>query len=198
MKKEQVRYVSYNQHKSYIFNISQGVRQGSILSPHLDNIYIESLLKDIVANSDVGTSIYGHYTGIIAYADDIILLSPTMYGLQKLVDKCVEYNNSVAIRINWEKTEFLVSGSAITNAYILLDHYRIKPQNRLKHLGFIWNIKNNIAHVATLDDENIQERINKFWTVIYTLIKGGIRFCHPSTIAHIYKTLAVPTLLYGL
>ena len=29
-------------------------------------------------------------------------------------------------------------------------------------------------------------------------MKGGIRFCHPNTIIHLYKTLAVPTLLYGL
>ena len=60
----------------------------------------------------------------------------------------------------------------------------------------MWNIKK--SGDATLDDVNVQERINKFWTVIHSLIKGGIRFCHPNSIIELYKTLAVPTLTYGL
>ena len=190
--------VRYQNNTSYKFNTSQGVRQGSILSPHLYNIYMEELLKEIEVNCDTGTTLYGYYSGIVAYADDIILLSPTLNGLQKMINKCTEYNESVAIRLNCEKTEFIVSGTEITNTYISMDGYRIKPQNRLKHLGFIWNVRSNKSHLATLNDENIQERINKFWTVIYTLIKGGIRFCHPHTIGHLFKTLAIPTLSYGL
>ena len=37
-----------------------------------------------------GTSLYGHYTGITMYVDDTILMSTTLNGLQKLVDKCIE------------------------------------------------------------------------------------------------------------
>ena len=29
-------------------------------------------------------------------------------------------------------------------------------------------------------------------------LKGGIRFCHPSTIRQVYQSLAVPTLTYGI
>ena len=34
--------------------------------------------------------------------------------------------------------------------------------------------------------------------MIYSLIKGGIRYCSPSSISELYRTLAVPTLTYGL
>ena len=39
--------VSYNGCKSYSFHASQGVFQGSVLSPHLYNIYTEELIKSI-------------------------------------------------------------------------------------------------------------------------------------------------------
>ncbi|XP_065652778.1 uncharacterized protein LOC136080098 [Hydra vulgaris] len=78
--------VSYLGCTSEEFWLSQGVRQGSILSPHLYNIYTENLLEKIVSESKVGTSINGVYTGVIAYADDIILQSSTISGLQNLIN----------------------------------------------------------------------------------------------------------------
>ena len=74
--------VMYNGQRSYWFDASQGVFQGSILSPHLYNIYTEELLNTINEQQTAGTSIHGTFTGIVSYADDIILLSPTRSGLQ--------------------------------------------------------------------------------------------------------------------
>ena len=65
-----VYQVNYNGTTSYRFRAAQG----SILSPHLYNIYTEELLKDIANSADAGTTLHGCYTGIIAYADDIILI----------------------------------------------------------------------------------------------------------------------------
>ena len=57
------------------FSISQRVRQGSILAPYLYNIYFELLLREMESSCNFGASIFGKFTGIIMYADDIILLS---------------------------------------------------------------------------------------------------------------------------
>ena len=67
-----------------------------------------------------------------------------------------------------------------------LDHFKINPKDTLEHLGFKWNIKNRRTHIVSIENENIEERINKFWAVIHSLIKGGIRFCHPDTIAQLH------------
>ena len=69
-------------------------------------------------------------------------------------------------------------------------------QDKLKHLGFTWSLRKNGC--ATLNDHNVQERLNKFWALIYSLIRGGSRFCHPYSIVELYRCLAVPTLTYGL
>nr|XP_047144829.1 uncharacterized protein LOC124818292 [Hydra vulgaris] len=49
--------ISYLGHKSNNFCLTQGVRQGSILSPHLYNIYTESILSQIVSDCKVGTTV---------------------------------------------------------------------------------------------------------------------------------------------
>lgn len=189
--------VLYNGKRSYSFTASQGVFQGSILSPHLYNSYTEELLKMVESSTMEGTSLHGIFTGMVAYADDIILLSPTLTGIQSLINKCTQYFNTTAITLNVDKTEFITSGSRIpTNTFIELNYHQIHPQEKLKHLGFMWNTKKN--HLATLNDANIKERTSKFWSVIHSLIKGGVRFCNPETITELYKTLAVPTLVYGL
>ena len=195
---ENGRYsVMYNGKRSYSFKASQGVFQGGILSPHLYNIYTEYLLKEVEEQSITGTSIHGTFSGIIAYADDIILLSPTLSGLQTLLNTCTQYFDTTAISLNVDKTEFLISHSnLLTGVHINLDHHLISPQNKLKHLGFLWSLRRNGR--ATLNDLNLQERLNKFWALIHSLIQGGIRFCHPSSIIELYRCLAVPTLTYGL
>ena len=137
-----------------------------------------------------------HITGIVAYADDIILISPTLSGLQHLLNKCINFYNNNAISLNIEKTEFITSGLRTPiNTHIEMHFHQILPNDKLKHLGFIWSKKRNYG---TLGGANVCERISKFWSVIHGLIKGGIRFCQPETIIELYKTLAVPTLTYGL
>ena len=48
-------------------------------------IYIKGYFEDIV-NQNVGCKV-GHYRlNVLAYADDIVLLVPSLKGLQKLID----------------------------------------------------------------------------------------------------------------
>ena len=191
--------VSYQGITSNQFSLSQGVRQGSILSPHLYSIYTENILNEIVSECKVGSTINGIYTGVIAYADDVILLSPTISGLQEVIDRFQTYGISNFIKLNTEKTEFLISGkSSIPNNVVQINGSYIYLQNKLKHLGFQWNNGNNNKKIATLQKTNLNERITQFQSVAIALIDSGIRYCQPSTIIHLYNTLAVPKLIYGL
>lgn len=189
--------VLYNGQQSEEFKLSQGVRQGSILSPYLYNTYFDLLLHSTESTSTVGTNLYGQFTGLIMYADDIILLSPTINGLRLLLDECVTYSEQHGIAMNADKTVLLMSGDGEKESYILMNHWYVRPNHSLKHLGFIWNVGNR-QNLATIEDEHVAQRLSKFWTVIYSLIKSGIRFCAPGTIVHMFRSLAVPTLTYGL
>ena len=48
------------------------------------------MMLNEINNMNVGTSLFNVPTNITSYADDIILLSSTLTGFQKMVDKCVQ------------------------------------------------------------------------------------------------------------
>ena len=55
---------------SNCFTVRNGVKQGGVLSPFLFAIYTDSLLKRL-EESGLGCHMGGHFTGALAYADDI-------------------------------------------------------------------------------------------------------------------------------
>ena len=189
--------VHYGSAKSNSFSLTQGVRQGAILSPYFYNIYIEDLISNI-KSLNIGTVLPGDLqTCIIVYADDIILLSPTLKHLQTLVTYCEDFGHEHGIKFNHSKskTQFVISGkSQLPTPTLTLNNTEIFPQETLSHLGFQWAKKRNKLCLQ----QHKTSRIAELWSVTTSLIASGIRHCHPNTIVSLYNTLVIPKLLYGL
>ncbi len=86
----QAAKVKWNGSLSDAFSILNGVKQGAVLSAILFCIYIDDLIKELRHKRD-GCWINNRYVGIAVYADDIVLLSPALDGLQNMVDTCSQY-----------------------------------------------------------------------------------------------------------
>ena len=86
----QTARVKWNGTLSEAFSILNGVKQGAVLSAILFCVYIDDLIKELRRNRD-GCWINGKYVGIAVYADDIGLISPSLDGLQNMVDTCSRY-----------------------------------------------------------------------------------------------------------
>ena len=84
----------------YILN---GVRQGSILSPQLFNIYIDGL-SDILNKSSIGGSIGGKRINHMLYADDLCIVSLSSAGLQQLLSICDQYCAMHSVTFNVKKS----------------------------------------------------------------------------------------------
>ena len=69
---------------SNVFNVTNGSRQGSILSLKEFNIYFDGL-SNILNNSLIGGSLGGKRINHMLYADDICIISLSSAGLQKLL-----------------------------------------------------------------------------------------------------------------
>jgi len=72
-------YVEWYQSWSHMFRVDFGVRQGSVLSPYLFAIYVDNLAQ-------LGQ--FNRVMFIIFYADDILLIAPSIRQLQHLLLIC--------------------------------------------------------------------------------------------------------------
>ena len=92
---------------SDFFTVSCGVRQGSVLSPVLFNMYMNGLQLDLNA-SLTGCHVGNVSVNNISYADDMVLLSPSAKGLNKLLVICKEYASKHDIIYNTSKTKVML------------------------------------------------------------------------------------------
>ena len=90
MYEKQQSNVRWNGVLSNPFPVTNGIKQGSVLSPILYCIYIDGLFTRI-RKEKTGCWVNGNYVGIVAYADDLLLLSPTINGLQEMTKTCEDW-----------------------------------------------------------------------------------------------------------
>ena len=86
--------------------MSSGVRQGGVLSPYFFAVYINYLIADLL-DSSYGIHVGSHFVGCLFYAGDIVLLSPTCYGLQRLVNICEQFASTWDIKFNTAKSQLI-------------------------------------------------------------------------------------------
>ena len=67
--------------------MSNGVKQGGILSPILVTIYLGLLLHEL-KDSGLGCHIGTNFMADLAYADDVVLVVPSLYSLKSMLKLC--------------------------------------------------------------------------------------------------------------
>ena len=99
----QIAQVRWGTSISESFPIENGVRQGGILSPKHFKFYIDALsttLNSIPAGWKIGNLMVNH----LAYADDLVLLCPSLKGVLRLIHECQIYGINNDITHNCTKT----------------------------------------------------------------------------------------------
>ena len=133
--------VKWNNCESASFNISNGVKQGAIISAPLFAIYIDPLITKL-SNNKEGCYIGNICANAFAYADDIVLLSPSCTALRNLIKICETCANVYEIKFNPDKCTLLIF-SQIKNVEdyinITLCGSKIKTISNEKHLGHVFD-----------------------------------------------------------
>ena len=87
--------------------VRRGVRQGSILSPTLFNLYSERIINEAL-DEEEGITINGHSITTIRYADDTVVLAKSEADLQRMMNELVLTSNMYGMDINEKKTKVLL------------------------------------------------------------------------------------------
>ena len=88
-----------------MFDCTEGLKQGAIESPSLFNLYINSVAKYIREHGKHGLQILLGMIEVflLLFADDVVLLSTTITGLQTQINNLVTVSKSLRLKVNLEK-----------------------------------------------------------------------------------------------
>lgn len=185
--------IRWNSQLSYTFEISRGVRQGSILSPTLFNIFINDLMI-MLDESDTGLRIFDQKVNSCAYADDITVFSSTVVGLQRLIDMCVDYSKTWRFKFGIKKTKTIVFGDQLLSSKPVwtLGSDDIESTDLIELLGV--EMDSDCSYSS-----HVRNRVRKCRQCIYKYSTCGMSYpgLDNEVKSYLWKTVGVPTLLYG-
>ena len=126
------------------FLVSNGVKQGGIISPILFNVYMDQLSEKLNA-SNIGGNIGGKLVNHLCYADDICLISLSCVGMQQLLSFCDIYAKEHDLLYNGGKSYslcFKLKCSTFNIPTFTLNQLNIPNVNQSKYLGIVINETN--------------------------------------------------------
>jgi hypothetical protein len=184
-----VVYIKWGQHMGDAIFICKGTRQGGLSSPFIFNLLYQDMVNSL-SNMTCGIAINGVTYNLCCYADDLLLCSLTVTGLQKLKDEANMNITTHGLCFNPTKTKCVTFGKCLfSERKWELDGVHLDEVDHVIHLGVV--LANNATSHA---------RIKATRRAFYALQGAGlcVNGTNPDTITHIYSTAVRPVLLYGL
>ena len=162
-----------------------GLWQGSVLSPVLFAIYIDNLCTLAVPRC-------GRF--VFIYADDIILLDPSITELEKLLHACERELDWLDMSINYKKSCCLRIGP----------RYDVKCADVVSLLGRVlsWVCKLRYLGVYVLSSRqfkiSLQNAKRSFYRAANSIFDKIDRVASEAVIIQLINSKCIPALLYGL
>lgn len=185
--KESNAIIAMGDKTSEKIQVKKGVRQGDALSSLLFTLSMDAVIKKI---EDIGT-INKNLTQIIAYADDVAIISRSKKELETVILKLIEEAKKRGLEVNVEKTKYMFHSrkDRIMTNFICGSH-TFKEVETFKYLGITVNRKN--------EKQDINEKIMKGYRAFYCnkqMLKD--KKLSKKTKLRIYKTIIRPIITYA-
>ena len=173
---------------SSVCAVSNGVKQGGVMSPILFTIYIDELLNRLRVEK-LGCHIGHIFSGALGYADDVILLAPTLFSVRKMLDVCKQFADEYDVLFNSSKSKLMFFGSSSdrpeVTPILFMDNV-IELVSHEKHLGDV--IGQNCTKIQ------IHGSINEF-NGKTNMINAHFHHIQFDSLYQLFKTYCMP--LYG-
>ena len=137
--------IKWGNETSSCFTISNGVRQGGILSPVLFSIYMDDL-SVLLSQSGIGCHIDDLCINHVFYADDLCLMAPCAIALQELINLCYDYSIEIDMNFNALKSyciAFTPKLCKLTLPSLHINSLSISYTDSIKYLGNMFSSNNS-------------------------------------------------------
>lgn len=182
--------VRWNQASSCPFKVSNGVKQGGVLSPILYSVYTDGLLREL-EESGFGCTIGNYYHGCLAYADDLALLAPTAYAMNNMVKICERYARNFDLLFNADKSVYMYfqgrDNAAECNNDVYVNGKAMNKSSSSVHLGHLIS--------STGNDMCVDHVKGNFWKS-FNILMADFSHLNPSIKCELFSKYC--TSFYGL
>jgi hypothetical protein len=172
------------------FQSTVGVRQGDNLSPTLFNLFINDI-PQIFDKTSMPVHFGDMSINCMLYADDLIILSETLEGLQHSMNRLAKYCSQWCLTVNVTKTKFMATQHIDCNPCHLT--YKEEPVEKVatfKYLGIEFSYDGSNKASKT----DLYKRALKAY---FKLVKSLTPLPKASVLLHLFDHLIKPILLYG-
>ena len=173
-------------------SIQRGTKQGGLCSPFIFNLFYYELIEKL-QNAPCGVRIGDHHYNCFCYADDILLCSTTVTGLQKLINIATEYIGEHGLRFNPNKTTCMIMGG---NPFTIMPTWSIQNVplrivDTIKYLGTDFGDLHGKEH--------INNRVKATNRAFFALQRSGVKYPDVSSkaVTDIFNVAIQTVLEYG-
>ena len=181
--------------------LRRGVKQGDPLSPILFNMVLDELLEDLPA--EVGVELGNCTVNIMAFADDIIILSQTKVGMNLLLEHLVNFFDKRSMKINAKKCFSLRTTTKNDRAPVTITSvtYDIKGspieacnyETTFKYLGIKFNptgkLKTSLGELKLLTDRLLKAPLKPQQKLLLLTKNVLPKFIHQLVLGRVTKGL---------
>lgn len=184
--------VKWQNFVSALFTLSAGVRQGGVLSPILFAIFINDIVDKVYA-ANVGCYISSICASIFIYADDILLVAPTITGLQLLLHVCENELLKLDMQLNVNKSMCIRFGPCFNSEavdIVSLNGSVVKWVDCCRYLGVFFVS----GRTFRCSFSNAKSRFFRAFNALFSKIG---RAASEETVLTLLRAKCLPILLYA-
>ena len=176
--------VRWNNLISEAFPMTNGVKQGAVLSALLYCVYVNGLFHKL-RSQKAGCWIGSTFLGILGYADDNLLLAPSRHALQEMLETCENYAKEHNLQFSTNENP----AKSKTKCLAYLKSPRTVPEMLLNGTKLPWvksglHLGNTIEN--RIDGMKQDTRIKRAMYIQRNVeIEQEFYFAHPSTKFHL-------------
>jgi hypothetical protein len=178
---------------SSTFPCTIDVKQGCSLSPLLFGLYIDALESRINALAgDDGPDLASIAMKLLLYADDLVLMSKSLRGLQKQLDELNIFCKEWDLTVNMKKTKVVVFGSRVNSSPLHYDGSLVEEVASFRYLGIELHRSGSLK-IAVEHLEAVGQR------AVFALRRrcADLKINDPTIVCQLFDALVKPVLSYG-